>query len=963
MTMYKPRLFPRFSDVLKHNFESGQRFRAQAQGGVSGDRGGDGGGERDGGENRSQVLENSREAAVSQLNREAFNLAASAKDRQAKDEKRRKAVKQKVDLEKRRKQFGSGNIITFLLDVNRGSKPRDIYALEISKLLTHGGFKKEEVVGIKKNEWCSYLIEVHLKEGVVYDCEEIERKIRGQAKLGYTVSKFAYSEDIIKISGIPFHKNEEMVKGLIRESVGPFVQDVLLVDQGKYFEDKMDFFHGKYNGEWKVKVVARVGVLIPTFIIIGKTSKLVAQVQYTKISSDMEQEEICYDCFKPGHKKFSEQCDGPIQVMEFAEEFEQSWKVNQEAKGSDSDINVIENRVSDGNLNGESLKKLEEDLQKQVQACMEKEELLVTSRKEVETLRKELSENLNGVFMDDKGVEASKVHDMESVIKELERKVVEIQGAKEMSDKENEDLLAASSKEVETLRKEISENLNVVNMDEEDVEGNKVRDLEFAIKDLERTVVEMQGSKERSDKEKMDLVENLRTMHRKAFDENKLLADKNKELEKKAEDSIAERADLLDKVDTLSNEVMAVEVVEELLDEVEILAKTVESIARVSNVELGIRNSQLCKNTSVGSLELSFNEGESEEVFNVDENVRMVNGSEKIMDIVTSDGGVGAGVVTDIEEPEEEDNDGSVFNVGEKVIMVNGSEKIMDIVTSDGGVGAGVVTDIEEPEEEDNDGSVFNVGEKVIMVNGSEKIMDIVTSGGGVGVGVVTDIEEPEEEDNDGSVSNVLREIGVKSKLKGVIKKKRKGNHDDENLGVGKKVRSRDFPKENVCIQYLREGKWVTATVLNKAHKSKARKWYNVRHLNKYIVDSCVDLENHNVWRYPEEDIQQVLSVIGEKSLLEKDYMDYGDPLESRGLKSSSPVENTKDCEELMEKNIEAFANLSSIAGEDDGLNVIGEGGTPQNGKKLLSVSQAIKTPMRPFSRGFAFSQGSESDI
>ena len=871
MTMYKPRLFPRFSDVLKHNFESGQRFRAQAQGGVSGDRGGDGGGERDGGENRSQVLENSREAAVSQLNREAFNLAASAKDRQAKDEKRRKAVKQKVDLEKRRKQFGSGNIITFLLDVNRGSKPRDIYALEISKLLTHGGFKKEEVVGIKKNEWCSYLIEVHLKEGVVYDCEEIERKIRGQAKLGYTVSKFAYSEDIIKISGIPFHKNEEMVKGLIRESVGPFVQDVLLVDQGKYFEDKMDFFHGKYNGEWKVKVVARVGVLIPTFIIIGKTSKLVAQVQYTKISSDMEQEEICYDCFKPGHKKFSEQCDGPIQVMEFAEEFEQSWKVNQEAKGSDSDINVIENRVSDGNLYGESLKKLEEDLQKQVQACMEKEELLVTSRKEVETLRKELSENLNGVFMDDKGVEASKVHDMESVIKELERKVVEIQGAKEMSDKENEDLLAASSKEVETLRKEISENLNVVNMDEEDVEGNKVRDLEFAIKDLERTVVEMQGSKERSDKEKMDLVENLRTMHRKAFDENKLLADKNKELEKKAEDFIAERADLLDKVDTLSNEVMAVEVVEELLDEVEILAKTVESIARVSNVELGIRNSQLYKNTSVGSLELSFNEGESEEVFNVDENVR--------------------------------------------------------------------------------------------MVNGSEKIMDIVTSGGGVGVGVVTDIEEPEEEDNDGSVSNVLREIGVKSKLKGVVKKKRKGNHDDENLGVGKKVRSRDFPKENVCIQYLREGKWVTATVLNKAHKSKARKWYNVRHLNKYIVDSCVDLENHNVWRYPEEDIQQVLSVIGEKSLLEKDYMDYGDPLESRGLKSSSPVENTKDCEELMEKNIEAFANLSSIAGEDDGLNVIGEGGTPQNGKKLLSVSQAIKTPMRPFSRGFAFSQGSESDI
>ena len=99
-------------------------------------------------------------------------------------------------------------MVTFLLDVNRGAKPRDIYAMEISKLLVHGGFKKEDVIGIKKSEWCSYQIEVHLNEGVLFDCEEIERKIRGQAKLGYSVSKFAYSEDIIKISGIPFHKEK-----------------------------------------------------------------------------------------------------------------------------------------------------------------------------------------------------------------------------------------------------------------------------------------------------------------------------------------------------------------------------------------------------------------------------------------------------------------------------------------------------------------------------------------------------------------------------------------------------------------------------------------------------------------------------------------------------------------------------------------------------------------------------------
>ena len=195
--MFRPRLFPKYSDALKQTFESGQRFRAQAQPHGARDvdgagANGGGGGELEGGENRSQDLENSRDAAVNQLNREAYNLASATKDRMMKDEKRRKAMKQKVDLEKRRKQFGSGNVVTFLLDVNRGAKPRDIYALEISKLLVHGGFKKEDVIGIKKSEWCSYQIEVHLNEGVLFDCEEIERKIRGQAKLGYSVSKFAY---------------------------------------------------------------------------------------------------------------------------------------------------------------------------------------------------------------------------------------------------------------------------------------------------------------------------------------------------------------------------------------------------------------------------------------------------------------------------------------------------------------------------------------------------------------------------------------------------------------------------------------------------------------------------------------------------------------------------------------------------------------------------------------------------
>lgn len=56
-----------------------------------------------------EVLENSRDRAVNQMEREAMDMA-----RTAKEVKRNKAFKQKADLEKRRQQFGEGNVITFI---------------------------------------------------------------------------------------------------------------------------------------------------------------------------------------------------------------------------------------------------------------------------------------------------------------------------------------------------------------------------------------------------------------------------------------------------------------------------------------------------------------------------------------------------------------------------------------------------------------------------------------------------------------------------------------------------------------------------------------------------------------------------------------------------------------------------------------------------------------------------------
>ena len=127
--MYRPKLFPSYGDVA--------RYRERAS---------EGGGETVG-EGNEEVLENSRVVAAHQMEREAMEMAKSAKE-----VKKQKAFRQRADLDNRRQQFGSGNVVTFILDPQTGGKPRDIYAHEISKLLTHAGFNKEEVLGIKKNE-------------------------------------------------------------------------------------------------------------------------------------------------------------------------------------------------------------------------------------------------------------------------------------------------------------------------------------------------------------------------------------------------------------------------------------------------------------------------------------------------------------------------------------------------------------------------------------------------------------------------------------------------------------------------------------------------------------------------------------------------------------------------------------------------------------------------------------------
>ena len=874
-------MFPSYRDVAQ--------YRARDR-----DGGGEGVGDTNG-EDGVAGLENSRLAAVNQIGREAMELAKSAKE-----VKRQKAFHQRADLDNRRQQFGSGNLVTFILDPQTGGRPRDIYALEISKLLTHAGFKKEEIIGIKKNEWRSTQIEVSLKDGVSFDCEKIEKEIREKAKLGYSVSKFAYSEDTFKIKGIPFHKDQDLVRDLIKEAVSPFVKEIVSVEPGRYFEEKLTFFHGKENGEWKVKVVARAGVLVPNFIIVGKISKVVAQVVYTKISSSKRQDEVCYDCYKVGHKKLTQDCDGSILVTEFAKVFEDDWQKNYAEKGVEVEGNIEEDR----------------DMRK-----IQQTECLVKLQQEMEAKEKEFQE---------------KISENENMQKES---LVKLQQDLDTKEKENEMLRETQENDKQALEGVGRRTLEM---------HNAMNNFKEQVEELQRENVSQKGMGVAN----VECIENLRKMHGDMINENNKLKQKVKDGDLKLS-NLQDRLDVLstEKDDQLSGQI---EAFCEMQLEVETMAQSIELVSKAENEKDGVHNSVPYK-TSVSSLELSFQDLEQGE----DGDRATEEEDETVAKEVVEN------VESDLKEFQEDQND----EVSE-------------------------VTLLEEDDVENKDGSKeveksLDENEVLNMDDGGEEVS--------VGLDLV---------DHGGHSKVVEKEGGKRRK-----KSNKRWLSPEMELISGKKIKARQWPRENSMIFYLRGGKFVLAKVKQKVYKDRQKKWYNVHHLDPRIEDDCINLENPEEWHYPEEDCESTelrrrsasTPPLGEGdeggpsilvTLFQDDNLDdCPDDVESDALRvravshgdgksaneglllsqesgspelrlgpmSSSPVMDSENCEREMEKNIVQFMSGSDIGEVDVSLNV-NLARSPTAGSRFLDVSQANKTPFKK-NTGFSVSDGSDLDI
>lgn len=253
---------------------------------------------------------NERQAWIAEANRQG-KIAA---------DKKQAFHQMKWDCNSNRTSLGEGNIYTFLL--NEGNVGNtEIEKSEVNKMLRCGGFTTSDVVGITKNDFRPNQIEVSFSNEIEINILELEEKIK-KHDFDVNISKFDKIEEFLTIYGLPLSSNMDYVKEQISDSVKAFVKEVIEVIPSKHGnENGDDFFNGKYNGIWRVKVSPRLERQIPNYIVVGQREKVMGKAVYSKASGNKL--EMCSDCFSTGHFKRAPECEGPVKWEAYCKSFEE----------------------------------------------------------------------------------------------------------------------------------------------------------------------------------------------------------------------------------------------------------------------------------------------------------------------------------------------------------------------------------------------------------------------------------------------------------------------------------------------------------------------------------------------------------------------------------------------------------------------------------------------------------------
>lgn len=242
-------------------------------------------------------------------------------DRNEKKVREKFLFHQRIRMEEKRSKLARGNILNFLMEGRNVSDKRVL----MNRVLRTAGFGPSDISSIKLNEYRGAQAEVLLKDGVPFDIDEIDSKLKSEG-LNVVVSSFDDKEEVLNIFGLPLTTDVEGMKKKILEAIEPFcekVKDIIATTHQKFEED--DFFGGAQDGNYKIKVVPAKDpvVQIPNFIVVDNEKRVCARAVYTKSLNDKKQ--MCLNCYSVDHFRDDFECKGPKSWDDYVSEFERAW--------------------------------------------------------------------------------------------------------------------------------------------------------------------------------------------------------------------------------------------------------------------------------------------------------------------------------------------------------------------------------------------------------------------------------------------------------------------------------------------------------------------------------------------------------------------------------------------------------------------------------------------------------------
>ena len=288
-------------------------------------------------------------------------------DRLGMAERKRQSFLNKLQLEARRKELAKGKVISMFfpsVGVN------NLQMEDVNRALRVSGFSPRDIAGVKLNDFRTNQAEIMLTEETDFQIDEIEKKLK-DANIYALVSVFEALEEVLVLYGLPLTNDIEGMKSMIAETISPFVKKVGNVFPCKYGATAGEYFEGKLNGNWRVKVNPRADRQVPNFIVIGPETKVMVKAKYVR--NEYERKQMCSDCFSTEHFRLHEDCQGPRKWDDYCKEFSDHWEMCRLDTEESEDQQISRNEQDSRHI------VLSRQLQKDLEN-MEQEKLLLETR-------------------------------------------------------------------------------------------------------------------------------------------------------------------------------------------------------------------------------------------------------------------------------------------------------------------------------------------------------------------------------------------------------------------------------------------------------------------------------------------------------------------------------------------------------------------------------------------------------